>query len=50
MHERVQELRRHRATGTASPTNFTEDAEYVEHAFGTFRGRDEIREPGRCRR
>jgi hypothetical protein len=22
---------------------FTEDAEYVEHAFGTFRGRDEIR-------
>jgi hypothetical protein len=23
--------------------NFTEDAEYVEHAFGTFRGRDEIR-------
>lgn len=23
--------------------NFTEDAEYVEHAFGTFRGHDEIR-------
>ena len=23
--------------------NFTEDAVYVEHAFGTFRGRDEIR-------
>lgn len=23
--------------------NFTEDAEYVEHAFGTFRGREEIR-------
>lgn len=22
---------------------FTEDAEYVEHAYGTFRGRDEIR-------
>ena len=24
--------------------NFTEDATYVEHAFGTFRGRDAIRE------
>lgn len=24
--------------------HFTEDAEYVEHAFGTFRGRDEIRD------
>ena len=24
--------------------HFTEDAEYVEHAFGTFRGRDQIRE------
>ena len=24
--------------------NFTEDAEYVEHAFGTFRGREAIRE------
>ena len=23
--------------------HFTEDAEYVEHAFGTFRGREEIR-------
>ncbi len=23
--------------------NFTEDAEYVEHAFGTFHGREEIR-------
>ena len=28
---------------TGFADNFTEDAEYVEHAFGTFRGRDEIR-------
>src|SRR5438874_10937152 len=25
------------------PTIFTEDATYIEHHFGTFRGRDEIR-------
>lgn len=28
---------------TGFADNFTEDAEYVEHAFGTFRGREEIR-------
>jgi hypothetical protein len=28
---------------TGFADNFTEDAVYVEHAFGTFRGRDEIR-------
>jgi SnoaL-like domain len=43
MHEQVQ-----RCTTTGDwhdfALNFTEDAEYVEHAFGTFRGRDEIRE------
>lgn len=43
MHERV---RRCVETGdwTDYALNFTEDAEYVEHAFGTFRGREEIRE------
>jgi hypothetical protein len=29
---------------TGFADNFTEDATYVEHAFGTFRGRDAIRE------
>jgi hypothetical protein len=28
---------------TGFADSFTEDAEYVEHAYGTFRGRDEIR-------
>jgi hypothetical protein len=28
---------------TGFADNFTEDAVYVEHAYGTFRGRDEIR-------
>jgi SnoaL-like domain len=43
MHERVQ---RHASSGDWDDfaLNFTEDAEYVEHAFGTFRGRDAIRE------
>lgn len=43
MHTRVQE---HAATGdwTDFCLNFTEDAEYVEHAYGTFRGHDAIRE------
>ena len=43
MHGRVQQ---HAASGNWDDfaLNFTEDAEYVEHAFGTFRGRDEIRE------
>ncbi|MCW2812873.1 MAG: SnoaL-like domain protein [Nocardioides sp.] len=42
MHARVQQ---HASTGDWDDfaLNFTEDAEYVEHAFGTFRGRDEIR-------
>jgi hypothetical protein len=42
MHARVQQ---YAATGEwdGFADNFTEDAEYVEHAFGTFRGRDEIR-------
>ena len=42
MHARVQQ---YAATGEWDEfaDNFTEDAEYVEHAFGTFRGRDEIR-------
>jgi SnoaL-like domain len=42
MHARVQH---YAASGTweAFADNFTEDAVYVEHAFGTFRGRDEIR-------
>lgn len=33
------------ATGDWNPwvDQFTEDAEYIEHAFGTFRGREEIR-------
>ena len=43
MHARVQE---HARSGDWEDfaLNFTEDAEYVEHAFGTFRGRDAIRE------
>ena len=43
MHGRVQE---YSSSGNWDDfaLNFTEDAEYVEHAFGTFRGRDEIRE------
>jgi hypothetical protein len=43
MHARVQE---YATTGEWAPfaDHFTEDAEYVEHAFGTFRGRAEIRE------
>jgi hypothetical protein len=43
MHARVQE---HAASGDWSDfcLSFTEDAEYVEHAFGTFVGRDAIRE------
>src|SRR3954453_612541 len=42
MHERVRE---YAATGDWHDfaDHFTEDAKYVEHAFGTFRGRDEIR-------
>ena len=42
MHARVQE---YAASGAWEDfaDHFTEDAEYVEHAFGTFRGRDEIR-------
>jgi hypothetical protein len=42
MHARVQQ---YAATGgwDEFADNFTEDAVYVEHAFGTFRGRDEIR-------
>jgi hypothetical protein len=42
MHARVQE---YAAIGRWEPfaDHFTEDAEYVEHAFGTFRGRDQIR-------
>lgn len=42
MHARVQE---HARTGDWDDfaLSFTPDAEYVEHAFGTFRGRDEIR-------
>ena len=43
MHARVQE---HATSGQwdAFADHITEDAEYVEHAFGTFRGRDQIRE------
>jgi hypothetical protein len=43
LHARVQE---HARTGVWDDfaLSFTEDAEYVEHAFGTFRGRDAIRE------
>jgi hypothetical protein len=43
MQARVQE---HARTGDWDDfaLSFTEDAEYVEHAFGTFRGRDAIRE------
>lgn len=43
MHARVQQ---HSSSGdwTDFALNFTEDATYVEHAFGTFRGRDAIRE------
>ncbi|MDO9354387.1 MAG: nuclear transport factor 2 family protein, partial [Solirubrobacteraceae bacterium] len=43
MHARVQQ---HATSGTWDDfaLNFTEDAEYVEHAFGTFVGRDAIRE------
>ena len=43
MHTRVQE----HATSKQWDDfclNFTDDAEYVEHAYGTFRGRDAIRE------
>jgi hypothetical protein len=42
MHERVQQ---YATSGDWDDfaLNFTEDAEYVEHAFGTFRGREEIR-------
>ncbi len=42
LHERVQT---YADSGDWSDfaLNFTEDAEYVEHAFGTFRGREEIR-------
>ncbi|MCD4523517.1 nuclear transport factor 2 family protein [Nocardioides sp. cx-173] len=42
MHARVQE---HTRTGDWGDfaLSFTEDAEYVEHAYGTFRGRDAIR-------
>ena len=43
LHTRVQE---YASSGdwTDFALNFTEDATYVEHAFGTFRGRDAIRE------
>ncbi|WP_232677363.1 nuclear transport factor 2 family protein [Nocardioides sp. R-C-SC26] len=43
MHQRVQ---RHQETGDWDDfcLNFTEDATYIEHAFGTFTGRDQIRE------
>ena len=42
MHQRVQQ---HTDSGDWSDfaLSFTEDAEYVEHAYGTFHGRDEIR-------
>jgi hypothetical protein len=42
MHGRVQE---YSTSGKWEEfaDSFTEDAEYVEHAFGTFHGRDEIR-------
>lgn len=42
MHGRVHE---HARTGDwdGFALSFTEDAEYVEHTFGTFRGREEIR-------
>ncbi|QIG45009.1 SnoaL-like domain-containing protein [Nocardioides anomalus] len=42
LHARVQQ---HAASGdwTGFADSFTEDATYVEHAFGTFRGREEIR-------
>ena len=42
MHARVQH---YASSGDWEPfaEHFTEDAEYVEHAFGTFHGRDEIR-------
>ena len=42
LHERVEG---YVATGDwdGFAANFTEDATYVEHAFGTFRGREEIR-------
>ena len=42
MHGRVQQYAASGEWDTFAD-NFTEDAEYVEHAFGTFRGRDEIR-------
>jgi hypothetical protein len=43
MHVRVQE---HASSGDWGDfcLNFTEDAEYVEHAYGTFRGRAAIRD------
>lgn len=43
MHARVQQ---HAATGDWHDfcLNFTHDATYVEHAFGTFHGREQIRE------
>ena len=43
LHTRVQQ---YSSTGdwTDFALGFTEDATYVEHAFGTFRGRDAIRE------
>ena len=42
VHERVQGYC-DSGDWTGFADNFTEDAEYVEHAFGTFRGREEIR-------
>uniref|UniRef100_UPI00356987D8 nuclear transport factor 2 family protein n=1 Tax=Nocardioides sp. TaxID=35761 RepID=UPI00356987D8 len=43
MHRQVQQ---YAETGNweAFAEHFTEDATYIEHAFGTFRGRDEIRD------
>jgi SnoaL-like protein len=43
MHVRVQEYA-DSGRWESFADHFTEDAEYVEHAFGTFRGRDQIRE------
>ncbi len=39
--EKVEAIRAHGAWAEL-PSLFTEDAEYVEHAFGTFHGREEI--------
>jgi hypothetical protein len=43
MHAQVQDYATSGEWG-AFADHFTDDAEYVEHAFGTFRGREQIRE------